>query len=118
MDSQLIIIFSIFLLIFLYCLHGYLVKSPWRCRECRKEDSLCFYKAGGLIKFSYLCQNCFLASLLGKNKYAVIKEIERNNLIWRVVAENKNYYMLTRDFKTNRVNIEILDRIVVRAYLG
>lgn len=59
-----------------------------------------------------------LENLIGKNKYDAQKIVESHGYIFRITSENGNYYMITCDFKTNRVNVKIEDDLIVEADLG
>lgn len=56
--------------------------------------------------------------LIGKNKSEAKKIVEDNSYVFRITSENGNDYMITCDFRMDRINVEINDDIIINAYFG
>jgi hypothetical protein len=59
-----------------------------------------------------------LEYLIGKNKYDAQKIVENYGYSFRITSENGNHYMITCDFRTDRVNVKIENDIITEVYLG
>ncbi len=55
---------------------------------------------------------------LGLELIDAIKRAEKIGYTYRVVEENGVSFMLTQDFKSNRVNLRLSDRKVIGLYTG
>ncbi len=53
--------------------------------------------------------------VVGMTKQAALDYLESNNITVRIAFEDGEYFMLTEDYRDNRVNLEILVGIVVGA---
>lgn len=53
--------------------------------------------------------------VVGMTKQAALDYLESNDITVRIAFENGEYFMLTEDYRDNRVNLEILVGIVVGA---
>lgn len=56
--------------------------------------------------------------LVGLKKEEALKLIAENELKWRITAEDGMFFVITRDFKSNRINLEIKDDIIISAEIG
>lgn len=56
--------------------------------------------------------------LIGKPKSEAKKMIEDNGYVFRITSEDGNNYIVTCDFRMDRINIEINDDIIINAYFG
>lgn len=59
-----------------------------------------------------------LEYLIGKNKDDAQKIVENYGYSFRITSENGNDYMITCDFRTDRVNVKIEDDLIISAELG
>lgn len=59
-----------------------------------------------------------LEYLIGKNKLDAQKIVEYYGYSFRIISENGNNYMITCDFRTDRVNVKIENDSIVEVYLG
>ncbi|MEG1009378.1 MAG: hypothetical protein RSF67_06180, partial [Clostridia bacterium] len=48
----------------------------------------------------------------------LIKELNDNNIEFRVIKKDGKYYMITCDFKLSRFNIELENNIITNIILG
>lgn len=60
----------------------------------------------------------FADSLLGKTEELAIKAVLDAGLLYRIVARDGDEYALTADYRPNRVNMRIVDDLVVDAVVG
>ena len=68
----------------------------------------------GLKNFGMITESEFV----GKTLEDATKKANDDGFITRVVEENGNSYMLTQDFKTDRINFRTRNGIVTAAYGG
>lgn len=59
-----------------------------------------------------------LEYLVGKTKSEVQELSEKNGYSFRITGENDINYMITCDFRTDRINVKIKNNIVIEASLG
>jgi len=57
-------------------------------------------------------------SLIGKTELEVIDILKNSEFNYRIVRKDENYYVITSDFHTDRLNIEIDNDIVTKIYGG
>lgn len=55
---------------------------------------------------------------VGVKKERVLECLKDNNIDYRIVREGENSFPITADLKDNRINLEIDDNIVTKAYYG
>lgn len=60
----------------------------------------------------------FLTSLIGKSEEDAKKLCSENDFHYRVVREDSKHYMVTCDYRLDRVNIEIDNGIVTKFDIG
>lgn len=60
----------------------------------------------------------FLQKLIGKEEKEAIKLIEDNNYKSRIVSRDGNHYIVTKDYKTDRINLDIDLGVVTYASFG
>lgn len=56
--------------------------------------------------------------LVGATKEEAVQTLEGMGVMWRIIRENDEYFMLTHDLRNDRVNLTIDDGIVVDAVVG
>ena len=56
--------------------------------------------------------------LIGETKFQAKRISEYNNYELRVVSEDGVYFIVTADFRVDRVNVELSDGNVIKAYVG
>jgi len=56
--------------------------------------------------------------LIGKNKSDAKKMVEDNDYAFRITSENGNDFMITCDFRMDRINVEIKEDIIINADFG
>lgn len=63
-------------------------------------------------------KNFDLNSIIDKNKSDAKKIVEDNGYVFRITSENSNDYIITCDFRTDRVNVKIENDLIISAELG
>jgi hypothetical protein len=56
--------------------------------------------------------------LVGASEAAAIEALESRSVIYRIAARDGERFMLTQDYLTGRVNLEIADGTITRARIG
>ena len=56
--------------------------------------------------------------VVGMEKYLAIVAIENAGFIARIIAEDGQYFIVTRDIKKDRINLDIVDGKVFEAKRG
>jgi len=56
--------------------------------------------------------------LIGETKFQAKRIAEYNNYELRVVSEDGVDFIVTADFRVDRVNVELSDGNVIKAYVG
>lgn len=56
--------------------------------------------------------------IIGKSEAESRKIVEENGYTFRVTAKDGVNYIVTCDFDTNRVNVVLVNNIIIESYLG
>lgn len=65
-----------------------------------------------------LRRNEFMKSLVGQTSEVAAAECKKLRYDYRVVSEDCEAYMVTSDFRLDRVNVMLVDGVVVQAING
>lgn len=65
-----------------------------------------------------MIENNYLLDLEGRKKDNAISKLENDEVRYRITSEDNTNYMLTCDYDTQRVNLEIKKGVVFSASLG
>lgn len=57
-------------------------------------------------------------NLIGKTKEEAIKELEESNTSYRITREDDKSYIVTRDYRPSRYNLEITNGIVTKVFMA
>ena len=60
----------------------------------------------------------YLLDLYGRSKQNAISKIQEDDFSWRIVKEDAISYVMTNDLKVDRINLIIMNNIVVDASRG
>ena len=60
----------------------------------------------------------FSKSLIGLSKSDGIDLFSENNYRLRIVKENDINFIITRDYRLDRINLVIKDNIIIDSYIG
>ena len=63
-------------------------------------------------------KNNFTDSITTLHLDEAVKKISTRNLQYRIIEEDGNKVVGTRDYNLSRVNLSVLNKVVVNAYLG
>lgn len=56
--------------------------------------------------------------VLGLTEIEAVAKVQAAGFVARVVEKNGEYFMVTQDIRTNRVNLSITEGVVTRAIIG
>lgn len=63
-------------------------------------------------------ENEFTETLIGKTEDEARNIIFNNGYHYRVTIKDGNYYVMTRDYRVDRINLVIKDNLIIKADLG